>query len=86
MQKSLHGHKNRRILERSAAVDLSNPIKEKTMKIIRVALIVMALAIPVFADDIPNGVKATGAMQNSVTAAGEMPNGVSLLTLLLILL
>jgi hypothetical protein len=46
------------------------------MKIIRVALLVMALAVPVFADEIPNGIRA----------AGEIPNDVTLLDLLLILL
>jgi hypothetical protein len=46
------------------------------MKIIRSAMLVMALACSVYAGDIPYG----------VAAAGEMPNGVSLLTLLLILL
>jgi hypothetical protein len=56
------------------------------MKMIRVALLVMALAIPVFAGDIPYGVTAAGEIPNGVTVAGEMPNGVTLLNLLLILL
>ncbi len=86
MQKYLHLQENRRILERSAAVDLMNSIKEKTMKLIRVALLVMALAFPVFADDIPNGIAAAGDIPNNVTAADEIPNGVTLLNLLLILL
>lgn len=56
------------------------------MKIIRVALLVMALAIPVFADDIPNGVTAADDIPNGVATAGYMPNGITLLDLLLILL
>ena len=47
------------------------------MKIIRVALLVMALAIPVFADDIPYGVMARGEMQNDLTMAGDIQNGVN---------
>jgi hypothetical protein len=77
MQKHLHVKKNRRILERRAAVSPINPIEGKTMKIIRVALLVMALALPVFAGEIPNGVKATGNIPYGVAAAGEMQNGVT---------
>ncbi|HVG35220.1 MAG TPA: hypothetical protein VM911_19290 [Pyrinomonadaceae bacterium] len=56
------------------------------MKIFRVALLLMALALPVFADEIPNGVKAAGYIPNGVTAAGDIPFGVTLLNLLMILL
>ncbi|HVG32176.1 MAG TPA: hypothetical protein VM911_03820 [Pyrinomonadaceae bacterium] len=66
------------------------------MKIIRVALLVMALACSVYAgdiqygvtatDNIPNGVSAAGEIQNGVTAAGDIPFNVTLLNLLLILL
>jgi hypothetical protein len=56
------------------------------MKIIRSALLVMALAIPAFADNIPYGVTAAGDIPNNITAAGDMPNGITLLNLLLILL
>jgi hypothetical protein len=56
------------------------------MKIIRVALLVMALACSAYAGDIPNGVTAAGDIQNGVTLAGEMQNGFTLLDLLLILL
>ena len=61
------------------------------MKIIRVVLLVMALALPVFAGEIPNGVTAAGQIQYDVTAsdsttevsaAGEIPNGDTLLILL----
>jgi hypothetical protein len=96
MQKYLHVRKNRRILERSAAVSSLNSIKEKIMKIIRAFLLVAALACPVFADDIPYGVSAAGDIQcgvsaaadiqNGVTTEGEIPYGGGLLNLLLILL
>jgi hypothetical protein len=56
------------------------------MKIFRVALLVIALALPVFAGEIPNGVTASGEMQNGVTAAGDIPFNVTLLNLLLLLL
>jgi hypothetical protein len=56
------------------------------MKIIRSALLVMALAVPVFAGEIQYGVTAAGEIQNGVTAAGEIPYGDALLNLLLILL
>jgi hypothetical protein len=61
--------------------------EEKMMRIIRVALLVMALAVPVFAGDmhcgvtaagnIPFGITATGEMQNGVTVADDIPNGVT---------
>ena len=66
------------------------------MKIVQVAILVMALAMPVFADNIPNGVTATDNTQNSVavveetpndsTPADNIPNGVDLLTLLMLIL
>lgn len=65
-------------------------------KAIRVLALSVALACPVFADDIPYGVRATGdipfnvtaagEIQNGVTTEGEIPNNVTLLSLLLILL
>jgi hypothetical protein len=56
------------------------------MKIIRVALLVTALACSVYAGEIPNDVTAAGYIPNGVTALDEIPNGVTLLNLLLILL
>ncbi|HEV7373911.1 MAG TPA: hypothetical protein VGN95_04290 [Pyrinomonadaceae bacterium] len=41
-------------------------------KIIRASVLVLALAIPAFADDIPNGVTSTGNIPNGVV--GEIPN------------
>jgi hypothetical protein len=48
-------------------------------KTIRAFVLIMTLAIPVFADDIPNGVTATAAgnIPNDVTLAGDMPNGIT---------
>jgi hypothetical protein len=56
------------------------------MKLIRVALLVMALACSAYAGEIPYGVTAAGEMQNGVTTAGDIPFGDTLLNLLLILL
>ena len=56
------------------------------MKIIRSALLVMTLAIPAFADNIPNGVTAAGYIPNGVTAADEIPYGVILANLLTLIL
>jgi hypothetical protein len=66
------------------------------MKIIRSALLIMAIACSVYAgdiqygvtaaDEIPNGVTAAGEMQNGVTTAGDIPFNDTLLNLLLILL
>jgi len=66
------------------------------MKILRATLLVMALAISTFADDIPNGVTAavdvpgsitvTVEAQNNVTAADDIPNGIDLLILLTLIL
>lgn len=42
-------------------------------KFIRVSVLVMALAIPAFAGDIPNNV--TGNIPNGATATGEIQNG-----------
>lgn len=55
-------------------------------KTIRASVLIMALAIPAFAGDIPYNITAASEIPNDVTAAGEMPNGVTLLNLLLILL
>lgn len=44
-------------------------------KIIRASVLVLALAIPAFAGDIPNGV--TGDIPNGATATGYIPNGVT---------
>lgn len=41
-------------------------------KFIRASVLVLALAIPAFAGDIPYGV--TGDMPNGAAAAGEIPN------------
>lgn len=66
------------------------------MKIIRVALLVIILAVPVFAGEIQYGVTATGEIQNDVTAtgnilndvnvAGDIPYGITLLNLLRLIL
>ena len=44
-------------------------------KFIRASVLVLALAIPAFAGDIPNGV--TGDIPNGATAAGEIQNDVA---------
>lgn len=44
-------------------------------KFIRASVLVLALAIPAFAGDIPYGV--TGEIPNGATAAGEIQNGVA---------
>ena len=44
-------------------------------KFIRAFVLVMALAIPAFAGEIPYGV--TGDMPNGATATGEIQNGVT---------
>jgi hypothetical protein len=44
-------------------------------KFIRASVLVMALAVPAFAGDIPYGV--TGYIPNGATAAGEIQNGVT---------
>jgi hypothetical protein len=41
-------------------------------KFIRISVLVLALAIPAFADNIPNGV--TGNIPNGTTATGNIPN------------
>ncbi|HEY6186173.1 MAG TPA: hypothetical protein VIW80_00735 [Pyrinomonadaceae bacterium] len=65
------------------------------MKIIRVAMLVMALALPVFAGEIPNGVTAAGQIQSGaiapdstteVSVAGEIPNGDTLMILLTLII
>jgi hypothetical protein len=71
-------------------------IKEKTMKIIQVTLLLMVLTCSVYAGDIPNNITATGDISNDVAAAAEiqndmtdsceLPDGVTLLTLLTLLL
>ena len=43
-------------------------------KFIRASVLVLALAIPAFAGDIPNNL--TGKITNGATAAGDIPNGV----------
>jgi hypothetical protein len=53
-------------------------------KIIRASVLVLALAIPAFAgnipnnltDNIPNGVTSTGNIPNDATSTGYIPNGV----------
>jgi hypothetical protein len=44
-------------------------------KFIRISVLVLALAIPAFADDIPNGVTSPPPPPPSITACGDMPNG-----------
>ena len=44
-------------------------------KTIRAFVLVLALAVPAFAGEIPNGVK--GEIPNGVAAAGYIPNGVT---------
>jgi hypothetical protein len=66
------------------------------MKIIRATLLVMALAISTFADDIPNGVTAadntpdgitvTGETPSNVTTEDDIPNGIDLLILLTLII
>ena len=54
-------------------------------KFIRVSVLVLALAIPAFAGDIPNnvtgyipnGVTSTDDIPNNATLSGEMQNGVT---------
>ena len=54
-------------------------------KTIRASVLVLALAIPAFAGDIPNnvtgyipnGVTSTGNIPNGATSTGEIPNGVA---------
>jgi hypothetical protein len=41
-------------------------------KFIRVSVLVLALAVPAFAGDIPNNL--TGDIPNNVTLSGEIPN------------
>jgi hypothetical protein len=55
-------------------------------KAIRASVLIMALAIPAFAGDIPYNVTVAGEIPNNVTAAGEIPNGVTLVTLLMLIL
>lgn len=55
-------------------------------KAIRASVLIMALAIPVFAGDIPYNVTAAGETPNNVTAAGDIPYNVTLLTLLTLIL
>jgi hypothetical protein len=43
-------------------------------KIIRVSVLVLALAVTAFAGDIPNGI--TGDIPNGATSTGNIPNGV----------
>lgn len=65
------------------------------MKIIRVAMLIMALTIPVFAGEIPNGTPPTSALQSDVIApdsitevvvTDEIPNGDILLILLTLII
>lgn len=44
-------------------------------KTIRAFVLVLALAVPAFAGDIPNGVK--GDIPNGITSMGDIPNGVT---------
>jgi hypothetical protein len=44
------------------------------MKIIRVSLLVMALACSVYAGEIDCGVASTGVIPNGVTSSGEIPS------------
>ena len=44
-------------------------------KTIRAFVLVLALAVPAFAGEIPNGAK--GEIPNGVAAAGYIPNGVA---------
>jgi hypothetical protein len=44
---------------------------------IRAFVLVLALAVPAFAGNIPNGVTSTGNIPNGATVAGDMQNGVT---------
>jgi hypothetical protein len=55
-------------------------------KVIRVLVLGVALACPVFADDIPYGVNAAGNIPNNATVADDIPYGVTLVTLLRLIL
>ncbi|HWT00035.1 MAG TPA: hypothetical protein VN256_07295 [Pyrinomonadaceae bacterium] len=46
-------------------------------KTIRAFVLVLALAVPAFAGNIPNGVTSTGNIPNGVTSTGNIPNGVT---------
>lgn len=54
-------------------------------KLVRASVLVMALAIPAFAGDIPYDVRAAGYIPNGLTSAGDIPYDVlaALLTLIL---
>jgi hypothetical protein len=55
-------------------------------KVIRILVLGVALACPVYAGYIPNNVTASDNIPNGVTDADEIPNGITLVNLLLILL
>jgi hypothetical protein len=67
-------------------VNLIASIKEKTMRIIRVALLVMTLTCSVYAGEIPYGVTAADNIPNNVTTAGEIPYDITFVTLLRLIL
>jgi hypothetical protein len=54
-------------------------------KLVRASVLVMALAIPAFAGDIPYDVKSASNITNEVRAAGDIPYDIlaTLLTLIL---
>lgn len=56
------------------------------MRIIRVALLVMALACSTYAGEIPYGVTAADNIPNGVTIADDIPYGVTFVTLLRLIL
>jgi hypothetical protein len=60
-----------------AVIRSLNFIKRKrTMrKFIRASVLILALTVPAFAGEIPNGV--TGYIPNGATAAGDIQNGVT---------
>jgi hypothetical protein len=55
-------------------------------KAFRASVLVMALAIPAFAGDIPYDVRATGNITNNVTVMGDIPYDLTLLNLLTLIL
>ena len=55
-------------------------------KAFRASMLVIALAIPAFAGDIPYDVKATGDIPNNVTVMGDIPYDLTLLNLLTLIL
>ena len=55
-------------------------------KAIRASMLIVALAIPAFAGNIPNDVRVMGNIPNDVTASGDIPYDIALLNLLTLIL